>query len=83
VSVTWTPETKPRTSTGSFSLPLTEQPGASLASSLTKGPFTPVTLLGTVSESYTYAAICGVPQGKLGVIKSVKNGTFSGSAGFD
>jgi hypothetical protein len=45
-------------------------------------PFTPLTLVGTVSESYTNAAICGVPQGKLGVIKPVAKGTFSGSAGF-
>ena len=81
VSVTWTPETKPKTSKGSLSLPLAEQAGASLASALTKGPFTPRTLVGTVSESYTNAAFCGVPQGKKGVIKVVRKGTFSGSAG--
>ena len=83
VALKWTPETKPKTSTGSFSLPLTEQAGASFTSALTKGPFTPLTFFGMVSESYTNAAICGVPQGKLGVIKPVKKGTFSGSAGFD
>jgi YVTN family beta-propeller protein len=83
VSVSWTPETKPLTSKGSFSLPLAEQQaGTSFTSALTKGPFTPLTLLGTVSESYTNAAICGVPQGKRGVIKVVNKGTFSGSAGF-
>jgi YVTN family beta-propeller protein len=83
VSVTWTPETKPLTSKGSFSLPLAEEPaGTSFTGALTKGPFTPLTFLGTVSESYTFAATCGVPQGKKAVIKVVKKATFSGSAGF-
>jgi YVTN family beta-propeller protein len=83
VSLTWAPGTKPKSSNGSFSLPLAEeQAGTSLTSSLTKGPFTPLTLVGTVSESYTDAAVCGVPQGKRGVVKPVKKGTFSGSAGF-
>jgi YVTN family beta-propeller protein len=82
VSVTWTPETKPLTSKGSFSLPLAEEPaGTSFTGALTKGPFT-LTFLGTVSESYTFAATCGVPQGKKAVIKVVKKATFSGSAGF-
>jgi YVTN family beta-propeller protein len=84
VSLTWTPETKPRASKGSFSLPLAEeQAGTSLSGALTKGPFTPLTLLGTVSESYTNGAICGVPQGSKGVIHVVKKGTFSGAAGFE
>jgi YVTN family beta-propeller protein len=83
-SVTWTPGTKPKTSSGSFSLSLAEeQAGTSLTGSLTKGPFTPLTLVGTVTESYTDAATCGVPQGKKGALKAVKKGTFSGTAGFE
>ena len=81
VSLTWTPETKPKTSKGSFSLPLTEQAGTFFTSALTTGPFTPLTLSWMVSERYTNAAVCGVLKGKL--IKPVKIGTFSGSAGFD
>ncbi len=63
----------------SFSLPLTEQAGVSLTSALTTGPFTPITGTGTAAEKYTGAALCGVPQGKLKVVKPVTKGTFSGS----
>jgi alpha-tubulin suppressor-like RCC1 family protein len=76
----WTPETKPKTSKASFSLPLTEQAGASLTSTLTKGPFMPLTGTGTASEKFTGAALCGVPQGALKVIKAVTKGTFTASA---
>ena len=78
VKYVWTPKTK--ATTGTFSLPLTETAGIALSSELESGPYSPLTLSGTASESYTNAAICGVPQGKKGVIKAVTKGTFSGSA---
>ncbi len=80
VSSVWTPKTTPGSSKGSFSLPVTEKAGASLAGALTSGSFTPATLAGTASESYTGAALCGVPQGSKGVVKAVTKGTVSGSA---
>ena len=80
VTFTWTPVTTPKTSKGSFNLPLTEVAGALLTSTLTKGPFTPLTGTGTASEKYTGAALCGVPQGSKGIVKPVTKGTFSGSA---
>jgi hypothetical protein len=75
---TWTPKTK--ASTGTLGMPLTETSGIALSGELEGGPYSPLTLSGTVSESYTNAAICGVPQGSRGVIKPVTKGTFSGSA---
>ncbi|HTZ65694.1 MAG TPA: hypothetical protein VMB51_16460 [Solirubrobacteraceae bacterium] len=78
VRYAWSPKTK-RT-TGTLSIPLTEAPGIALSSKLESGPYSPLTLSATVSESYTDAAICGVPQGKRGVVTPVKKGTFSGSA---
>ena len=74
---TWAPETKPKTSKGSFGFSVAGGGAAPLTSALTTGPFTPMTLSGTVSESYTNAATCGVPQGRLGIIKAVTKGTFS------
>jgi hypothetical protein len=78
VKYVWTPKTK--ATTGTLGLPLTEAAGVALSSELESGPYSPLTLSGTASESYTNAAICGVPQGKHGVIKAVTKGTFSGSA---
>jgi alpha-tubulin suppressor-like RCC1 family protein len=78
VKYAWTPKTK--ATTGTLSLPLTETAGIALSGELESGPYSPLTLSGTASESYTNAAICGVPQGKKGVIKAVTKGTFSGSA---
>jgi len=74
----WTPKAK--TSTGTLSMPLTETPDIAFSGEVTTGPNSPLTLTGTATEKYTGAALCGVPQGKLGVVKVVKKGTFSGSA---
>ena len=78
VKYAWAPKTK-RT-TGTLSMPLTETPEIVLSSKLESGPYSPLTLSGTASESYINAALCGVPQGRHGVVKAVKKGTFSGSA---
>ena len=77
VKYAWTPKTK--ATTGTFSMPLTETPGIALASELESGPYSPLTLSGTATESYTNAATCGIPQGRKGVVKPVTKGTFSGS----
>jgi hypothetical protein len=78
VKYVWTPKTK--ATTGTFSLPLTETAGIALSSELESGPYSPLTLSGTASETYTNAAICGVPQGSKGIVKAVTKGTFSESA---
>ncbi len=74
----WTPTAK--ASTGTLSMPLTETPEIAFSGEVTTGPHSPLTLTGTATEKYTGAALCGVPQGKLGVVKVVKKGTFTGSA---
>ncbi len=75
---TWTPKVK--AATGSLSMPLTETPDIAFSGEVTTGPYSPLTLTGTATESYTRAAICGVPQGKKGVVKVVNKATFIGSA---
>jgi hypothetical protein len=74
----WTPKAK--ASKGTLELLLGETPGIAFAGALGSGPYSPLTLSGSVSEHYTNAATCAVPQGKRGVIKAVTKGTFSGSA---
>jgi hypothetical protein len=66
----WTPKAK--ASTGTLSLPLSETPGIALSGEVTTGSYSPLTLSGTATESFTGAATCGT--------KAVKRGTFSGSA---
>jgi hypothetical protein len=63
-----------------FVATLTEAAEIPLSSELESGPYSPLTLSGTATESYMNAATCGVPQEKNGVIKPVTKGTFSGSA---
>jgi len=72
----WSPKTKG--TTGTLSLPLIETAGIAFSSELETGPYSLSTLSGTVSETYTNAATCGVPQ--EGIIKPVTKGTFTGSA---
>jgi len=74
----WTPEA--RVSTGTLSMPLTETAAGALSGKLETGPFSPSPFLGTVTEIYSNAANCGVPEGRKGVVKPVTLGTFSGSA---
>ena len=60
-------------------MPLTEVPAAILGGTLEKGPFEGLKISGTVSQTFTGGATCGVPVGKKKA-KAVKNGTFTGSA---
>ena len=74
VKYVWTPKTK--ATYGTLSLPLTETAGIALSGELESGPYSPLMLSGTASESYTNAAICG----KGRVVKAVTKGTFTGSS---
>jgi hypothetical protein len=71
----WTPKAK--ASTGTLSIPLTETPKIAFSADVTSGSYTPLTLTGTATESYTGAATCGEKVGKKAA-KAVKRGTFSG-----
>ena len=73
----WTPTAKP--SAGTLSLSLTETPGAALTDTVAGGPYSPLSLSGTVSEKFTGGPKCGQPEGKKAA-KAVKNGTFEGPA---
>jgi YVTN family beta-propeller protein len=66
----WTPKTK--SSTGTLALPLTETAEVSISGAVARGPYSPLTLLGTASETYRGAAACST--------KKVKKGMFTGSA---
>ncbi len=68
----WTPKAKGSTK-GTLSMPLTETPDISFSGDVTTGVYSPLTLTGTATESYTGGATCGA-------VKAVKKGTFSGSA---
>ena len=73
----WTPKAK--ASTGTLSMPLTETPDIAFSAEVTSGSYSPLTLTGTATESYTGGATCGETVGKK-TAKPVKKGTFSGSA---
>ncbi len=64
---------------GTFSMPLTESPGISIGGTLSGGPFEGMSVSGTVSQTFTGGATCGVAEGKKKA-KAVKSGTFTGSA---
>jgi len=68
-------------SKGSLVLPLSEAPLTGMTGSLSGGPFETATSFKatSVSESFTGASTCGVPQGKKGIVKPVKVGAFSTS----
>jgi YVTN family beta-propeller protein len=73
----WTPKAK--TSTGTLTMPLTETPDIAFSGEVTIGPYSPLTLTGTITESYTGGAACG-EKVRNKAAKAVKKGTFSGSA---
>ncbi len=76
----WTPKPKKATaSTGTLTMSLTETPDIAFSGDLTTGSYSPLTLTGTATESYTGGATCGQKVGKKAA-KAVKKGTFSGSA---
>jgi hypothetical protein len=67
-----TPKAKHPRGSGTLSLLLAEASGAALSGEVAHGPHSERTFVGTVSESYAGAASCSA--------KTVKKGTFSGSA---
>jgi hypothetical protein len=63
VVIKWSPRGKGQgNSDGTFSMPLTALPGASLGGTLEKGPFATLSISGTVSQ--TFSGTCGVGVGK-------------------
>jgi hypothetical protein len=74
----WTPKAKPASATGALSLVLSEEPSVAFSGETTAGSFSPLTLTGSVSETYEGAAKCGVAEGGKKV-KAVKKGTFTGT----
>ena len=82
VKYKWSPKPRGGATTSTLTLPLTETAESAFSSALETGPYSPTTLAGTVSESYTGASTCGVPHGtyKHQVITAVTRGTFTGSA---
>jgi alpha-tubulin suppressor-like RCC1 family protein len=68
----WTPKAK--ASNGTLNMLLTETSGVALSGEVSGGLYSPLTLSGTVSESYAGGSTCGQSS------KAVKKGTFSGSA---
>jgi len=79
-AVKWIP-LEEGTSKGTLIMPLSEVPLTGISGTLKGGPFeasTPIKAA-SISESFTGASQCGVPQGKLKVVKPVKVGTFSTS----
>ncbi len=77
VKFAWTPKAK--ASKGTLQMPLSEAAEITLSGQLESGPYSPLALSGGVSESYTNAATCGIPQGKRGVVKPIRKGAFSGT----
>ncbi len=73
----WTPTAKP--SKGTLSMPLTETPDIAFSGQLMTGSYSPLTLTGATTESYSGGATCGGKVGKKAA-KAVKKGTFRGSA---
>lgn len=73
----WTPKAK--ASTGTLSMLLTEMPGTAFSDEVTSGSYSPLTLSGTATQSYTDGATCGEKVGKKAA-KAVREGTFTGSA---
>jgi alpha-tubulin suppressor-like RCC1 family protein len=79
----WTPKATPSKATGTLGMLLTETPGVALSGAVTAGSYSPLTLSGTATESFTGGAACGEKVGRKAA-KPVKTGTFSGSAvGFE
>lgn len=78
IIIKWSPRGQGN-SMGTFSMPLTEVPGVSLGGTLASGPFSGGSIAGTVSQTFTGGATCGVAHGKKPP-KKLSKGTFTGSA---
>ena len=68
---TWTPKTNRATSTGTLEIPLTETPSVRSRANLTACPFSPLTLSGKTSMTFTGGSTCAT--------KALKKGTFTGT----
>ncbi len=77
VLLKWTPKGSGN-SEGTFSVPITEVPGASVSGFISKGPFLEDSISGTVSQTYTGGPSCGVSEGKKKA-KKVSKGTLTGT----
>jgi hypothetical protein len=77
VVIKWSPKGQGN-SMGTFTLPVTEVPGASLGGLVESGLFAGGAIGGTVSQTYTGGPSCGVAEGKKKA-KKVEKGSFAGS----
>ncbi len=66
-----------RASRGTLGLPLSETLGVALTGTVASGPYSPLTVDGTVRESYSMSSRCGIPFGKVPV--RVTKGRFTGT----
>lgn len=68
-------------SKGAMTLPLSEVPLVGMVGTVSGGPLESATSFeaASISESFTGAAMCGIPQGKRSIIKPVRTGYFSTS----
>jgi YVTN family beta-propeller protein len=73
----WTPKAK--ASAGTLRMPLTQTAGVSFSGGGTAGSYSPFTLSGVATESFTGGAECGEKVGTKAA-KAVKKGAFVGSA---
>ncbi len=75
----WRPKMKiARGGEGTLRIALTELPGVAFSGEVSSGSYSPLTLTGTLSQSYTGGATCGVKVGNRSA-KPVRKGTFTGS----
>ena len=79
-TVKWLP-LEEGSSKGTLVMPLSEVSLTGISGTLKGGPLEASTPMkaSSIAESFTGASLCGVPQGKLQVVKPVKVGTFSTS----
>ncbi len=77
VVIKWSPKGSGN-SQGTFSVPITEVPGALVSGNIESGPFAGDSISGSISQSYTGGPTCGQPVGKKKA-KKVNKGTFSGT----
>jgi hypothetical protein len=79
VIIKWSPKISGGSSSGTLRVPLTGTSGVSIGGTLEGGPFSPSSLTGAISQTFTGAATCGIAVGKKPA-KPVKKATFMGSA---
>ena len=77
IVIKWTPKGSGN-SMGTFTMPVTEAPGALIGGFVESGPFIEDTIAGSVSQTYTGGPTCGVAEGKKKA-KKVNKGTLTGT----